>query len=150
MDGDAWAGCPCHGSYSRNAGEPVISTEQCEAFVEKLTAIRVSDTAAGVAVWFRVGVHRERVQAFGDLDRAMARGEDVQGEGMPAHRNLDVVVHAVEVLDARGEERLGGFRIRDLCPASAGKGQSLGRVLVHELLLGVGEERPGMREDRHP
>lgn len=67
---------------------------------------------------------------------------------MPAHGNLYVVIHAVEILDPCGQERFRAFGVGDLGFAASGKLKTLWRMLVYKLLLGVSQEGSGVGQDR--
>jgi len=97
---------------------------------------------------FGVGVGPEAAEAFGDLDGAVVGGQDVEGEGEAALGDFEIVVDAVEILDAGAEEGFGVGGVGDFCAASAGEFEAVGRVLIDEALLGRGEEGAGEGEDR--
>ena len=74
------------------------------------------------------------------MNRSVARGKDVQREGMPPQGDFDVVRDAIKILDSCGKKRIRSLGISYLRAASTGKLDSLGGVFFNELLLVPSEE----------
>ena len=87
-----------------------------------------------------VGFSPEGLEVFCHLHRAVARGEDMERKGMATKGDLEFALDSVEILDARGEDGVGGVGIGDLRAAAGGEFEALRGLFFHELLLGVREE----------
>ena len=87
----------------------------------------------------RVVLAPEAGEVLGDLDGALAGGEDVDEDGDAVHRDAGGGVDAVELLDAQGDVgRVGGV-VGDFGGAAVGEGEAFGGVLLQEGLLGGAE-----------
>ncbi len=87
-----------------------------------------------------VGFSPKGFEAARHLNRAVARGQDMEGERMAAECDFDVVCDSVKILDSGREERIRRLGISHLRAASTGKFDPLGGVFFDELLLLPSEE----------
>lgn len=79
---------------------------------------------------FGVGVGPEPAEAFRDLDGAVVGGKDLESQWESALSDLEVIVDAIEILDACAEEgvRVGG--VGDFCTASSREFETIRGVLI--------------------
>ena len=61
-----------------------------------------------------VGFGPEGLEVFRDLNRTVARGEDMEREGVATEGDFEFAIHSVKILNARGEHRLCGVGVGDL------------------------------------
>ena len=134
---------PCHGRFSstggkifhrwKTGGREADPTNALAPFVFGVFAAEFL-LDAGVVVAPEAG------EVLGDLDGALAGGEDVEDEGDAAGGEGGEGIDAEEFLDAGGDEGFGGVGVLDLEGAAVGEVDAFGGEFVDEGGLGGGEE----------